>query len=112
MPFHADNAVQSNAELVAGENQQLKQSDIEELKLQSHGVAIVDALASGSATFAGKTEFSQEKWRRKKSKKYLLYATARRPTARAICEVSIFQIIVTIPDSNIQSWFKHGHLHV
>lgn len=47
------------------------------------------ALAAGSATFAGKTEFSQEKYRKRKAKKYLTFASLQRPTARAICEVSL-----------------------
>lgn len=50
------------------------------------GAEIVAALAAGSATFAGKTEFSQEKYRKRKAKKYLTYASLVRPTARSICE--------------------------
>ncbi|KAK9841476.1 hypothetical protein WJX74_006546 [Apatococcus lobatus] len=50
------------------------------------GQAIVAALASNSATYASKTEFSQEKYRRKKSRKYCVQATLVQPTARSICE--------------------------
>ncbi len=51
------------------------------------GAAIVAALAAGSSTFAAKTEFSQEKYRKRKSRKYLTFVTVVRPTARSICEV-------------------------
>jgi len=48
----------------------------------------VAALAEGSATFQGKTQFSQAKYKKKKQKKYTVSATIQRPTARSICEVS------------------------
>ena len=51
------------------------------------GADIVAALAAGSSTFAAKTEFSQEKYRKRKSRKYLTFVTIVRPTARSICEV-------------------------
>lgn len=51
-----------------------------------HGTDIIKALESGSSTFAGKTEFSQEKWLKKKAKKYLHYIVARRPTSSLICQ--------------------------
>jgi hypothetical protein len=56
---------------------------------QPHGSVpqILAALEASSSTFASKTEFSQEKYRRKKARKYLAYATVIRPTARSICEV-------------------------
>lgn len=52
------------------------------------GAEIVAALEAGSATFAGKTEFSQEKYRKRKAKKYQSFATLHRPTARSVCEVA------------------------
>ena len=48
---------------------------------------IVEELCSNSATFEAKTEFSQDKYKRKKAKKYVVYIVARQPTARAICQV-------------------------
>lgn len=51
------------------------------------GEEIVAALAEGSATFQGKTQFSQAKYKKKKQKKYTVNATIQRPTARSICEV-------------------------
>lgn len=47
----------------------------------------MDALCESSATFEGKTEFSQEKYKKKKSKKYCVTLTLRRPTARTLCQV-------------------------
>jgi len=52
------------------------------------GEEIVAALAEGSATFQGKTQFSQAKYKKKKQRKYTVNATIQRPTARSICEVS------------------------
>ena len=33
------------------------------------------------------TFVSQDKYKRKKAKKYIVYVTVRRPTARALCQV-------------------------
>lgn len=51
------------------------------------GRDIVAALCESSATFAGKTEFSQEKYKKRKEKKYCITITLRRPTARSVCQV-------------------------
>lgn len=51
------------------------------------GAEIVEELCSNSATFQQKTEFAQDKYKRKKAKKYIVYVTLRRPTARAVCQV-------------------------
>ena len=53
------------------------------------GEEIVAALAEGSATFQGKTHFSQAKYKKKKHKKYTVMATVQRPTARSVCEVCL-----------------------
>ena len=69
-------------------NQQLTTEQIAELRGSGQdGAAIVAALASNSATYASKTEFSQEKYRKRKSRKYCIQATLVQPTARSICEV-------------------------
>ncbi|KAI8462770.1 MAG: Gcd10p family-domain-containing protein [Monoraphidium minutum] len=69
------------------ENQSLKMEDIEELKRQGKaGAAIVEALCTNSATFDTKTEFAQDKYIKRKSKKYVLRVTLRRPTGRTLCE--------------------------
>ncbi len=57
------------------------------LRALQSGQEIIEELCSNSATFENKTEFSQDKYKRKKAKKYCVYVTARRPTARSICQV-------------------------
>ncbi len=70
-----------------GVNQALTTSDIAAMKASgASGHDIINALASNSATFDEKTEFSQSKYRKKKAKKYLLNTTLRRPTAASVCE--------------------------
>eukprot|EP00892_Ulva_mutabilis_P010626 jgi/Ulvmu1/7936/UM004_0169.1 len=83
----ASTTERNNADLVAGDNQKLTHEEIRVLKKEKHGADIIKALESGSSTFAGKTEFSQEKWLKKKAKKYLHYIVARRPTSSLICQV-------------------------
>ncbi|GFR49609.1 hypothetical protein Agub_g11629, partial [Astrephomene gubernaculifera] len=69
------------------ENQKLTQEQIEELKKSGKaGSEIIEALCSNSATFQNKTEFAQDKYKRRKAKKYLTYLTVRKPTARIVCE--------------------------
>ncbi|GAB4815070.1 hypothetical protein N2152v2_002116 [Parachlorella kessleri] len=50
------------------------------------GEEIIAALAANSATFGTKTEFSQEKYKKRKAKKYLVTACVRRPTAASVCQ--------------------------
>ncbi|KAL3153820.1 hypothetical protein ABBQ32_013398 [Trebouxia sp. C0010 RCD-2024] len=78
-----------NSELldVGAETQQLSTGDIAALRAAGKtGEEIVAALAKGSATFQGKTQFSQAKYKKKKHKKYTVLATIQRPTARSVCE--------------------------
>ncbi|EFN52089.1 hypothetical protein CHLNCDRAFT_139358 [Chlorella variabilis] len=78
----------TNADLVdSGGAQALSAADIEAMKAEgAAGADIVAALTANSATFAAKTEFSQDKYRKKKARKYIQVATVRRPTAAAVCE--------------------------
>ncbi|XP_039049065.1 tRNA (adenine(58)-N(1))-methyltransferase non-catalytic subunit trm6-like [Hibiscus syriacus] len=50
------------------------------------GNEIVEALIANNATFDKKTQFSQEKYRLKKQKKYAPRVLLRRPFSRSICE--------------------------
>ncbi|DBA99317.1 TPA: hypothetical protein ACH3X3_011924 [Trebouxia sp. C0006] len=78
-----------NSELldIGAASQQLSTDDIAALRASGKtGEEIVAALAEGSATFQGKTQFSQAKYKKKKQKKYTVSATIQRPTARSICE--------------------------
>lgn len=59
------------------------------LQMRREGVSgdqIVEALIANSSTFQNKTAFSQEKYKRKKQKKYVPRVLLRRPFTRSICE--------------------------
>ncbi|MED6132461.1 hypothetical protein PIB30_019257 [Stylosanthes scabra] len=67
--------------------QTLTGEDIEAMRRQgAGGNEIIEALIANSATYDKKTAFSQEKYRRKKQKKYAPKVLMRRPVARSICE--------------------------
>jgi tRNA (adenine-N(1)-)-methyltransferase non-catalytic subunit len=57
------------------------------LLLFQAGEDIIAALCSNSATFEGKTEFAQEKYKRRKARKYTTTLSLRRPTSWGLCEV-------------------------
>lgn len=59
------------------------------LQMRREGISgeqIVEALIANSSTFQKKTAFSQEKYKRKKQKKYVPRVLLRRPFTRSICE--------------------------
>ncbi|XP_022766529.1 tRNA (adenine(58)-N(1))-methyltransferase non-catalytic subunit trm6-like isoform X1 [Durio zibethinus] len=67
--------------------QSLTGEDIDAMRRQgATGNEIVEALIANSATFEKKTQFSQEKYRLKKQKKYAPRVLLRRPFSRSICE--------------------------
>ncbi|GLJ40363.1 hypothetical protein SUGI_0830410 [Cryptomeria japonica] len=67
--------------------QKLSAEDISVMRSEGiSGDRIVEALIENSSTFQNKTAFSQEKYRRKKQKKYSPRVLLRRPFARSICE--------------------------
>jgi tRNA (adenine-N(1)-)-methyltransferase non-catalytic subunit len=51
------------------------------------GQAIVGQLIENSMTFRDKTEYSQDKYLKKKEKKYFEYVTVRQPTVRLISQI-------------------------
>jgi tRNA (adenine58-N1)-methyltransferase non-catalytic subunit len=66
---------------------QLQQDEILAMKEAGKGgKEIIDALTNNSATFQTKSEFSQEKYKKRKAKKYVQLACAKRPTTASICE--------------------------
>ncbi|XP_069788524.1 tRNA (adenine(58)-N(1))-methyltransferase non-catalytic subunit TRM6 [Narcine bancroftii] len=66
-----------------GKSQKLSRDDIEALKEQGlKGQVIVQRLIENSTTFRDKTEFSQEKYIKRKKKKYEAFITILKPTAR------------------------------
>ena len=71
-----------------GSAQSMDERAIKKMKLEgAQGETIVRALAQNSASFAGKTAFSQEKWMRKKAKRHLHHLTAARPTALSVVDM-------------------------
>eukprot|EP00249_Psilotum_nudum_P017530 c26374_g1_i1 orf=214-1767(-) len=67
--------------------QKLTVEDIDQLRREgASGNEIVEALIANSTTFQSKTLFSQEKYKRKKQKKYAPQLVLRRPCARSVCE--------------------------
>ena len=71
-----------------GRSQLLSTEEIVELRTSGlSGQEIVGQLIENSKTFHNKTEYSQEKYLKKKEKKYFEYITIRRPTIRLISEI-------------------------
>lgn len=73
-------------------NQALTADDI--LAMQQDGKSaedIVAGLVANSATFQNKTQFSQEKYRNKKTQKHSTLVRVQRPSAASICEVGAGQ---------------------
>ena len=71
-----------------GSAQSMDEHAIKKMKLEgAQGETIVRALAQNSASFAGKTAFSQEKWMKKKAKRHLHHLTAARPTALTLVDM-------------------------
>ncbi|XP_063386801.1 tRNA (adenine(58)-N(1))-methyltransferase non-catalytic subunit TRM6 [Cydia fagiglandana] len=71
-----------------GQSQKLSYSEIEELRNDAKKASdIVETLISNSNTFSNKTEFSQEKYLRKKEKKYFEYIQILKPNLRMISEI-------------------------
>lgn len=67
--------------------QKLSAHDIHRMRMDcASGKDIVDALVANSTTFQNKTAYSQEKYKRKKQKKYAPSFVLRRPSSRRICE--------------------------
>ncbi|KAI5082599.1 hypothetical protein GOP47_0002342 [Adiantum capillus-veneris] len=67
--------------------QKLSAQDIDRMRTDcASGKDIVDALIANSSTFHNKTAYSQEKYKKKKQKKYAPFLVIRRPSTRRICE--------------------------
>ncbi|KAE8751423.1 hypothetical protein FOCC_FOCC001998 [Frankliniella occidentalis] len=71
-----------------GSSQKLSMEEI--VSLRDEGLSskeIVGTLIENSTTFQSKTEYSQQKYLKKKEKKYFEYITVRKPTLRLIAEI-------------------------
>ncbi|XP_015116896.1 tRNA (adenine(58)-N(1))-methyltransferase non-catalytic subunit TRM6 [Diachasma alloeum] len=71
-----------------GTSQKLSKEEIEDLReAGKSSKEIVTTLISNSSSFTTKTEFSQEKYIKKKEKKYFRYLTIRKPSISMIQEI-------------------------
>lgn len=71
-----------------GRSQKLSATDIDELKSESARASdIVETLITNSNTFNNKTGFAQEKYLKKKEKKYFEYIQIIKPNLRTIAEI-------------------------
>ncbi|EEC02007.1 tRNA (adenine-N(1)-)-methyltransferase non-catalytic subunit TRM6, putative, partial [Ixodes scapularis] len=71
-----------------GKSQKLTREQIENFKADgTSGEEIVKTLLENSTTFKKKTEYSQQKYLKKKQQKYLQHLTLERPTARLLGEM-------------------------
>jgi tRNA (adenine-N(1)-)-methyltransferase non-catalytic subunit len=67
---------------------QIQQDEILAMKQAGKaGKEIIDLLTNSSATFQNKTEFSQEKYKKRKAKKYVHLSCAKRPTTATLCDM-------------------------
>ncbi|KAM7352461.1 tRNA methyltransferase 6 non-catalytic subunit [Cochliomyia hominivorax] len=71
-----------------GDSQALKPEDIHKLRDEcNESTKIIEKIVENSKTFHNKTEYSQEKYLKKKEKKYFEYIQIRQPTIRLITEI-------------------------
>lgn len=71
-----------------GTSQTMTKEEITKMKDESLSSAdIVGKLITSSKTFAAKTEYSQEKYMKKKEKKYFEYVQFRKPTIRLLVQM-------------------------
>ena len=87
--FMPDESGEDNRDLQDGENQKLSRSEIDKMREDGvDGVEIVEKLIENSETFQNKTKFSQEKFLKKKAKKYHQYIMVRKPSIRLLMEIN------------------------
>ncbi|CAD7085987.1 unnamed protein product [Hermetia illucens] len=71
-----------------GESQGLKADDIDKLRGECSGsTELIEKIVENSKTFTSKTQYSQEKYLKKKSKKYCEFICIRKPTIRLLSEI-------------------------
>ncbi|KAI8121012.1 hypothetical protein FF38_12656 [Lucilia cuprina] len=71
-----------------GDSQALKPEDIDKLRDEcNESTKIIEKIVENSKTFHNKTAYSQEKYLKKKEKKYFEYIQIRQPTIRLITEI-------------------------
>ena len=87
--FMPDESGEDNRDLQDGENQRLSRSEIDKMREDGvDGVEIVEKIIENSETFQNKTKFSQEKFLKKKARKYHQYIMVRKPSIRLLMEIN------------------------
>jgi len=80
---------EDNRDLVDKDNQKLSREEIDKMREDGvDGVEIMEKLIENSETFQAKTKFSQEKFLKKKAKKYHQYILIRKPSIRLLMEIT------------------------
>ena len=80
---------EDNRDLVDKDNQKLSRDEINKMREDGvDGVEIMEKLIENSETFQAKTKFSQEKFLKKKAKKYHQYILVRKPSIRLLMEIT------------------------
>ncbi|KAH8938648.1 hypothetical protein BDL97_16G094800 [Sphagnum fallax] len=77
--------------------QTLSAEDIEQMRREgATGKAIIEALVANSASFEAKSAFSQEKYKRRKQKKYAPHVLVRRPSARRFLRMDTLALLLSL----------------
>ena len=80
---------EDNRDLTDKDNQKLSRDEINKMREDGvDGVEIVEKLIENSETFQNKTKFSQEKFLKKKAKKYHQYILVRKPSIRLLMDIN------------------------
>jgi tRNA (adenine-N(1)-)-methyltransferase non-catalytic subunit len=107
--------VSNNAQLFDDSTgQTLSAQEIEGLKKENNADELIALIAKGSATFANKTEFSQEKYLKRKKNKYAADIVLRRPTIEAMCNLLLEKAprkILNIRSDTIAYALTSGNIH-
>lgn len=101
----SEQSVDDNRHLVGGaDSQTLSRSDIDQMKEQGvSGRQIVSSIVENSTTFDAKTEYSQEKYVRKKQKKYFEFVCVQRPSIRILARMLYMQDPLKILNLRVDS---------
>ncbi|KAK3583315.1 hypothetical protein CHS0354_038925 [Potamilus streckersoni] len=95
-------------------NQKLSKEEIERLKKDGvSGNELVEHLIENSLTFQKKTEYSKEKYIKKKKRKHVLQLTILRPTTRLLCEMysKSAQKICYLRVDTLAQMLTYGNIH-
>lgn len=108
------NAADNRNLVDTGTAQSLNQASISDMKAAGQsGTDIVTALVAGSATFASKTAFSQEKYLKKKTAKYVKRFRVVRCTAQSITDTvmeSNYEKICGLRSDSLATMLTHSNV--